>query len=249
MKKKSLGTVKAKKTFLKKKHIPFFFISLSLVLLLLISIGLFLRQSKEKITQCANSISCINDLSGTFDTKAKVGEFMGKIVPIKNTVVLTPFQKRFILGDSTVEKRMYIDLSTQTLYANEGDKTVFSFPVSTGKWGRTPTGTFHIWVKLRYTRMTGGNRAIGTYYDLPNVPYTMFFYNDKVAKSVGYSIHGAYWHDNFGYPMSHGCINMKTEDAEKIYNWADPPTVGYVTYPTKENPGTEVVIYGVAPLE
>ena len=66
---------------------------------------------------------------------------------------------------------------------------------------------------------------------------------------MGYSIHGAYWHNNFGHPMSHGCVNMKTEDAEQIYNWANPPTEGNTTYATKENPGTEVVIYGTAPTE
>jgi len=73
--------------------------------------------------------------------------------------------------------------------------------------------------------MSGGSKELGTYYYLPNVPYILFFYNDKVEKKTGYSIHGTYWHNNFGTPMSHGCINMKTSEAEIIYNWADPNTM------------------------
>jgi hypothetical protein len=209
--------------------------------------ALLLSPKNEKITICANSVYCIKDLSGNFDPSATKGEFMGKSVPVKNTIAVGPKQKEFILGDSTVEKRIYVDLTNQMLYANEGDKTVFSFPVSTGKWGPTPTGTFHIWIKLRYTRMAGGNPALGTYYNLPNVPYTMYFANNDVPKSMGYSIHGAYWHNNFGHPMSHGCVNMRTEDVAKIYDWARPQTMGSVTYPTKDDPGTEIVIYGAPP--
>lgn len=204
---------------------------------------------KDTITTCANSGSCIKDLSGKFDPKAKEGNFMGTVVPVTNIVALNPNQKKFVLGDTTAVKKIYIDLSRQMLYANEGDNTVYSFPVSTGKWGKTPTGTFKIWIKLRYTRMRGGNAALGTYYDLPNVPYTMFFYNEDVPKSMGYGIHGAYWHNNFGHPMSHGCVNMKTEDVEKIYAWANPPSAQNTTYATAENPGTELVIYGTAPTE
>lgn len=50
--------------------------------------------------------------------------------------------------------------------------------------------------------MSGGTHALGTYYDLPNVPYVMFFYNDSVLKELGYSLHGTYWHENFGQPIS-----------------------------------------------
>ena len=54
---------------------------------------------------------------------------------------------------------------------------------------------------------------IGPGYDLPNVPYTQYFYK-------GYGLHGTYWHHNFGTPMSHGCINMPTDQAEWAFNWA-----------------------------
>jgi len=100
----------------------------------------------------------------------------------------------------------------------EGDTTVGSFLISSGKWSPTPTGEWPIWIKLRYTRMKGGSKALGTYYNLPNVPYTMYY-------NQGYGIHGAYWHNNFGQPMSHGCINMKPEEAGIVFNWASVGTV------------------------
>lgn len=114
-------------------------------------------------------------------------------------------------------KWIEINLSEQKLYMKQGATTIGSFLISSGKWAPTPTGTFAIWTKLRYTRMTGGNPALGTFYDLSNVPYVMYFYQ-------GYGIHGAYWHNNFGHPMSHGCVNMRPEEAGIIYNWADVGT-------------------------
>jgi lipoprotein-anchoring transpeptidase ErfK/SrfK len=53
----------------------------------------------------------------------------------------------------------------------------------------------------------------GPGYYLPDVPYTMYFYKD-------YGIHGTYWHNNFGTPMSHGCVNMVTAEAGWLYNWS-----------------------------
>ena len=67
--------------------------------------------------------------------------------------------------------------------------------------------------------MVGGSKQYGTYYNLPNVPYVIYFENSRFPRS-GYAIHGAYWHNNFGVPMSHGCINMKTTEVGSIYDWA-----------------------------
>lgn len=87
-----------------------------------------------------------------------------------------------------------VDLSDQLVYAYEGDQIVNTFLVSTGTWQHpTVTGQFHIYVKYLYTDMEGPG------YYLPDVPYTMYFYD-------GYGMHGTYWHSNFGTPMSHGCI-------------------------------------------
>jgi len=199
-------------------------------------------------TTCANSISCISDLSGEYEGETS-GTFMGQAVTAP-TYLSQGNAQPFVLGDNTgSNKRIFVDLANQRLYAKEGDAIIHEFPVSTGLWGRTPTGDFTIWIKLRYTRMQGGSKEKGTYYNLPNVPFTMFFHNKEIPKWRGYGIHGAYWHNNFGHPMSHGCINMKTEDVEKIYNWAQPSSDKHTVYASDENPGTPITIYGTAPLQ
>lgn len=216
---------------------------------LLLVVGSAFLQSTTQTDFCANSISCINDLTGKKEITNE-GEFMGQKVvapetPDNNTYALSDVSK--VLGETAGDyKRIQVDLTNQRLYAFEGDTKVFDFPVSTGKWNKTPTGDFRIWIWLRYTRMAGGNQAAGTYYNLPNVPYTMYYYNNVTPKSWGYSLHGAYWHNNFGNPMSHGCVNMRIEDAGKIFYWTNP-LVKNVAYPTAENPGTLITVYGTTP--
>lgn len=199
-------------------------------------------------TPCANSESCINNLSGSYETGQTKAEFMGSVIPVPEERYDNLSQR--VLGDTSEKnKRIEIDLTNQKLYAFEENTLIYEFPISSGKWGRTPTGDFRIWIKLRYTRMSGGSRALGTYYNLPNVPYTMFFYNDKIPKSRGFGIHGAYWHNNFGHPMSHGCINMRETDVEKLYHWAHPVSTTHTTYASEDDPGTPIKIYGEAPYE
>jgi lipoprotein-anchoring transpeptidase ErfK/SrfK len=111
-----------------------------------------------------------------------------------------------------------VNLSQQMLYAYEGDTIVASFLVSTGVPAfPTVTGQYHIYIKLVSTLMAGDG------YYLPNVPYTMYFYK-------GYGIHGTYWHNNFGHPMSHGCVNMYTPDAEWMFYWASVGTLVNIHY-------------------
>jgi len=111
-----------------------------------------------------------------------------------------------------------VDLSQQMVYAYAGDTVVNSFLVSTGTWMTpTVTGKYKIWIKLRYSDMSGPD------YYLPNVPYVMYFYK-------GYGLHGTYWHSNFGTPMSHGCVNLSIPDAEWLYNFAYEGTVVNVHY-------------------
>jgi len=116
----------------------------------------------------------------------------------------------------TGEKWIDVDLSEQTLTAYQGDTVVKSFSISSGLPAHpTVTGSFHIWAKVSRQLMKGGSRAAGDYYYLPDVPWVQYFYED-------YSIHGTYWHNNFGHPMSHGCINMQTDDAHWLFEWATP---------------------------
>ena len=111
-----------------------------------------------------------------------------------------------------------VDLSQQMLYAYEGNTIVASFLVSTGVAAfPTVVGQFHIYMKFEYTLMAGDG------YYLPDVPYTMYFYR-------GYGIHGTYWHSNFGTPMSHGCVNMYTPDAQWLFYWAPMGTLVNVHY-------------------
>ncbi len=190
-----------------------------------------------------------DSLTGEFDPNLAQGYF-------NNQLVIPPFLTQekavepAILGATDRPKRIEIDLTNQRLYAYEGNKKVYDFLISSGKWGATPTGSFRIWTKLRYVLMTGGSKILGTYYYLPNVPFVMFFYSDEIPKWRGFGIHGTYWHSNFGHPMSHGCINMRTEDAEVLYNFAKPDLGGKSSIAaSNDNLGTEVIIYGQAPNE
>jgi lipoprotein-anchoring transpeptidase ErfK/SrfK len=111
-----------------------------------------------------------------------------------------------------------VDLTHQRLTAYEGREVVRTTLVSTGL-PRTPTpvGQYYIWIKLRHDNMSGPD------YYLSNVPYVMYFYG-------GYGLHGTYWHANFGRPMSHGCVNLPTPEAEWLFNWADVGTMVDIHY-------------------
>lgn len=111
-------------------------------------------------------------------------------------------------------KWVEILLAEQRLVAWEDGRMVMSTPVSTGtRKTPTPRGTFRIYRKYEKQRMTGRD------YDLPNVPWVMYF------RRGGYAIHGTYWHSNFGQPMSHGCVNMPIGEAAWLYQWAPNGTV------------------------
>jgi lipoprotein-anchoring transpeptidase ErfK/SrfK len=106
-----------------------------------------------------------------------------------------------------------VDLSEQLLSVYEGRRIVRTMSVSTGLPGTpTPEGRFRIWVRMRYDDMEGPD------YFLADVPYTMYFY-------MGYGLHAATWHNNFGHPMSHGCVNLSLTDAEWLFNWAEVGTL------------------------
>ena len=106
-----------------------------------------------------------------------------------------------------------IDISDQRAYAMKGEEQIREFVVSTGtERYPTITGQFQVYVKHLKADMRGVD--LGVPWHLPDVPYVMYFYS-------GYGIHGTYWHDNFGTPMSHGCINLTIEDAEWLYNFSD----------------------------
>jgi lipoprotein-anchoring transpeptidase ErfK/SrfK len=130
-------------------------------------------------------------------------------VPASPTIIPSPAEP-WEIGEA---RWIDVDLSEQTLTAYENGVAVRTTLVSTGlPQTPTPTGQFRIWIKFRYDDMEGPG------YYIEDVPYVMYFYK-------GYGLHGVTWHGNFGHPMSHGCVNLPTEEAEWLFNWADVGTL------------------------
>lgn len=115
------------------------------------------------------------------------------------------------------EKRILVDRSDQMLYAYEGETLFMEEKISTGlELTPTPRGTFRIFRKTPSRYMQGPVTEITEdYYDMPGVPWSMYFTQE------GGAIHGTYWHDNFGQPWSHGCVNLPPQKAKELYQWAD----------------------------
>ena len=114
------------------------------------------------------------------------------------------------------ERWVGVNLSQQTFVAYQGDTPVYAGMVATGL-PATPTvqGVFRTWLRLPSGRMSGGSATTGGYYYLEEVTWTCYFYS-------GYALHTAYWHDAFGRPRSHGCVNMSPYDAWWVYQWSAP---------------------------
>jgi lipoprotein-anchoring transpeptidase ErfK/SrfK len=126
---------------------------------------------------------------------------------------LSPTWRESLAEYPEEERWIDVDLSEQQLVAYEGSTPVRVVTVSTGLPGTpTPVGRFRIWIKLEYDDMEGPG------YYLPDVPYVMYFY-------LGYGLHGVYWHDDFGQPMSHGCVNLPTPEAGWLFHWAEVGTL------------------------
>jgi len=110
-------------------------------------------------------------------------------------------------------KWILVDLSKQKTYCKLGKKTKKKYTISSGKKA-TPTvrGTYYIYSKLQIHTMVGYENG-KKIYETPNVKWISYFVG-------GYAFHATYWHNNFGHPMSHGCVNMRTSDAKWLYKWA-----------------------------
>ena len=118
----------------------------------------------------------------------------------------------------TTGKQIVVNLTDQQVYAYEDGVLLRSVTVSTGLYGTpTVTGDFRIYWKLTSQTMSGPG------YYLPGVPWVMYFHQ-------GYALHGTYWHNNFGQPMSHGCVNLPTDEAEWFFRWAEVGTPVSVRY-------------------
>jgi L,D-transpeptidase catalytic domain len=115
--------------------------------------------------------------------------------------------------DPNGEKWVQISISLQYLWAYQGDQVLWQGYISTGRAGfQTPTGEFHVLSKLPSQTMEGV--LGGEYYNVPDVPDVMYF------TDFGHALHGTYWHNSFGTPMSHGCVNLPMDVAAWMYQWA-----------------------------
>jgi lipoprotein-anchoring transpeptidase ErfK/SrfK len=199
--------------------------------------------SGDPTTSCCNEEEILTS-NGSFDESANLAIFNGDIVDYPKTSLAYNYEtaeETEVLGTTTSdgkEKWIEVDLEKQWLSAWEGNQVVMQFPISSGKWAQTPKGTFEIWYKTKRQSMIGGSKELGTYYNLPNVPNNMFFYK-------GFALHGAYWHNNFGHPMSHGCVNEPLANAAQIFEWAGPVVPAGQNYvrASAENPGTRVYVH------
>jgi lipoprotein-anchoring transpeptidase ErfK/SrfK len=116
-------------------------------------------------------------------------------------------------GAAKAQKAIVVSISQQMLWAYKGDQVVLNSYVSTGRSGfDTPLGSFAVLSKLPSQTMEGV--IGGEYYNVPDVPWVLYFTNS------GHALHGTYWHNNFGTPMSHGCINLPMDIAAWLYDWA-----------------------------
>lgn len=232
------------------KFLPILLIALIVTTLVSnISVRRYLAYNLNISGSATNPCCKIEDVlnaSGNFDSNASEAIFDNQQVQYPSEF-LSSLNQNTKLAETNVlatynpsgqEKWIDVNLDTQTLTAYEGDKIYMQYQISSGLWNSTPKGTFEIWYKTRNQTMKGGSKELGTYYNLPNVPYNMYFYQ-------GNAIHGAYWHHNWGHPMSHGCINEPVDKAAQIFEWAGPtlaPNQNAIRS-TPENPGTRVVIH------
>ncbi len=144
------------------------------------------------------------------------------------------------------EKWIDVNLTRKTLLAIEGDKPVYAALVSPGRKSSnkakdhsTVKGTFRIREKHIAVTMDGDGTAAGDLpYSIEDVPYVAYF-------EGSYALHGAFWHNNFGREMSHGCVNLSPLDAKKIFFWVEPklPRGLHAVWSSKDNRGTIVVIH------
>jgi len=139
-----------------------------------------------------------------------------------NAAVAYPGPGRQQVGD----KEVVVSLWQQRLWAYEGEVPVLSTLVSTGTAETyevsTPIGQWRISVKFPMETMAG--TVNGESYRVEDVPDVMYFTNE------GHAIHGAYWHSNFGTPMSHGCVNLPLDVADWMFGWA-PEGTGVTVIP------------------
>jgi lipoprotein-anchoring transpeptidase ErfK/SrfK len=135
------------------------------------------------------------------------------------------------------EKRIVVDLKTQLVAAFEGETLVLSQRCSSGAEGtETPSGEFRTYHKGPSIHMTNQGDALERIYNLPGVPWCTFF------TSMGNAFHGAYWHNDYGRPRSHGCVNLPSDAAKFLYRWTKPSVPPEEDYLRRPGEGTRIQV-------
>ncbi|MFM7423846.1 MAG: L,D-transpeptidase [Elainella sp.] len=157
-------------------------------------------------------LSGTGSLVGLLVGPSPLGNFLPQISPPALAQAASPEAEKMAALKQTSSRWIEVNIATQRLIAWEGNRPVYAVIVSTGTDDHpTLPGSFTIQSKHRTARMQGEG------YDVPDVPYTMYYYG-------GYAIHGAYWHRRFGTTMSHGCVNVAVNHAEWLFDWASVGT-------------------------
>ncbi len=203
--------------------------------------GVLLASTKSSRFEAGCPCIDLVTANGEFNEEGSEAYFGGKKMTAPLADLIEPsWEEQQVLGEAIgKEKWIEVDLSEQKLRAWEGNNLFLETLISSGKpWTPTITGEFRIWSKFHYAKMSGGIKGTSSYYYLPNVPYIMYFHKD-------FALHGTYWHNNFGAPMSHGCVNLPTPIAEKLFYWTNPqvPTNKHFISSDKDNLGTKVVVH------
>jgi lipoprotein-anchoring transpeptidase ErfK/SrfK len=151
---------------------------------------------------------------------------VAKVIPVARTTEIE------------TERWISIDLYEQVVIAYEGVKPVFATLVSSGlpRWP-TREGVFNIYFRRQRDDMTGGTPG-DDFYHLEEVPWTMYF-------DEGRALHGAYWHDGFGYRRSHGCVNLSITDAHWLYQWVAEAMGSHSSADREEGPAVYVYSSGI----
>ena len=152
---------------------------------------------------------------------------------------LVPYEELTLLAPEVPgeEKSIVVDRENQMVTAFEGEKLVFSQRCSSGAKGtETPKGEFRTYHKGPAVHMTNQGDALENIYNLPGVPWCSFF------TGAGHAFHGTYWHNDYGMPRSHGCVNLPSDMAKFLYRWTLPTVPVEADYVHKPGEGTRVQV-------
>jgi hypothetical protein len=147
------------------------------------------------------------------------------------------------ISPGVADKRIEVSLEKQTFTCFENGQVVMTTLCSTGPYLRTengkrifgtPTGDWFVMRKRPTRHMAGDDFAADDFFDLPGVPWVSYFH------WWGVSIHGTYWHNDYGRPRSHGCVNLRPEDAKWVFRWTTPRASIYT--PETKADGTPVIV-------